>query len=163
MTSPLLLLGIPVALAGSGMSLIPDPWLILIQLVPFLAALFVLHNVLFTPMIRYLEDRDAATVGAREQATRLHHEADVKLARYEAQLQSARADVASLRASRRQQALEKRDQALHHARAEAERKVKDALEVIDGERDLAAEELDRMARQLGTDITDRVLGRAAVA
>lgn len=163
MTSPLLLLGIPAALAGSGMPLIPDPWLILIQTVPFLVALFVLSNVVFHPMIRYLEDRDAATVGAREQAARLQHEADVRLARYEAQLLAARGEVATLRAARRQEALDRRERALAHARSEADRKVKDALDVIDGERDLAAQELERMARILAHDITDRVLGRPAQA
>ena len=135
-------------MASSGMSLIPDPWLILIQVLPFLATLFVLHNLIFAPMIRYLEDRDAATVGAREQATRLQHDADARLTRYEAQLQSARAEVASLRAQ---------------ARKEAERTVNDALDVISGERELASQELDRNSRMLAQEIADRVLGRSAQA
>lgn len=156
-----LLLFIPNAHAASGMSLIPDPVLIGIQLIPFFAAMAILHTLVFKPFIAYLEERDAATVGARHEALELQQKAEEKMAEYEKKLAEARAEVAALRAERRDSANADREAKLSDARSVAEAKLNDAIEIIEGERELAAQELERLSRALAAEITQKVLGRDA--
>ncbi len=145
------------------MEILPDPILMLIQAVPFAITLVVLNALIFRPMIAYLRDRDVAIVGSREDALKLQDTAGEKLGAYEARVAEARAEVASERNSARSAALEKRDAALTAARAEADKQVTEALAVIEGERALASEELDRLARTLAGDITTRILGSEVAA
>ncbi|MCB9744686.1 MAG: ATP synthase F0 subunit B [Alphaproteobacteria bacterium] len=156
-----LLLLIPYAHASSGMSLIPDPVLIGIQLIPFFAALLILNTLVFKPFIAYLEERDAATVGARHEALELQQKAEEKLAEYDKKLAEARAEVAALRSTRRDSANAEREAKLAEARAVNEAQLNDAIEIIEGERELAAQELERLSRALAADITQKVLGRDA--
>lgn len=156
-----LLLLIPNAYASGGMSLIPDPVLIGIQLIPFFAAMAILHTLVFKPFIAYLEDRDAATIGARNEALELQQKAEEKLAEYEKKLAEARAEVAALRGARRDEANAARDEKIAAAREANEVKLADAIEIIEGERELAAQELERLSRALAGDITQKVLGRDA--
>lgn len=145
------------------MSLVPDPVLIVLQVFPFFASMFILHALVFKPMIAYLQDREAATTGAQQQALKLRQSTDVKLAEYEAKLTRARAEIGSSRAERRAVALAKREEVLAAARREAEARITDAREIITGERELAAQELSRMSRALAQDIASKILGRDLVA
>ena len=140
------------------MSIYPDFAMILYQAIPFALVMFILHKLVFKPFSAYLEERDRATVGAREEAERLSQDAGTRMEEYESRLEVARAEAGSIRAERRKVALSVRQAALDEARAEAEERVAEALEVISGEEALAAQELRRMANRLSEDISARVLG-----
>ncbi len=141
------------------MNIYPDPVLLILQAIPFALLIFILQKLVFTPFAEYLEERDRATVGAREEALRLQQEAEAHMARYQERLAEARAEAQRIRAERRKVAAAEREAALAAARAEADKLIEDALDTIAGERELAAEELRRLARGLGADIASQVLGR----
>ncbi len=154
----LLFLSTP-AYAAGDMILFPDPALTLLQAFPFLAVMLVLHAVIYKPMLRYLEDRESATAGAREEATRLSQEADRKQAEYQARQAQARREVADLRAAARAEEKSAREARLSVVRGECEQELSTARSRIDGERELAGKELDRVAGTLATQISSKVLGR----
>ncbi|MED5374538.1 MAG: ATP synthase F0 subunit B [Myxococcota bacterium] len=157
MTSGLLLLASTAHAAGS-MSLVPDWKLTLIQMAPYLASLAVLHFVLFKPMLAYLQGRDQATVGTREEAARLQQEAEARLQEYEQRLAAAKAEIQAYSADHRHAAAQEREELISKARAEAEAEKTKALESLRAEVELASRELDSLGRSLGEDITKSVLG-----
>lgn len=159
----LILLASPAFASEGGMSLVPDPVLIVLQAIPFFVSMFILHSLVFKPMIAYLQDREAATVGAQQQALKLRQDAELRLAEYEAKLSRARAEIGTVRAEARAAALVKREEVLAVARREAEARVADAREIIVGERELASQELSRMSRGLARDIASKILGRELAA
>ncbi len=145
------------------MAILPDPFLMLIQAIPFAITLIVLNQLIFKPMISYLNDRDVAIVGSREDALKLQDNAADKLGAYEARVADARAEVAGERNAARTTALEAREAKIAAARAQADQKVSEALAVITGERALASEELDRLSRTMAGDITTAILGPEVAA
>lgn len=142
-----------------AVSIYPDPILILIQAVPFALLIFILKSLVFVPFTEYLEERDKATIGAKDEAVKLQHQADARTREYERKLEEARGEARRVYAERRQKALAQREEAIAAARAESEQKINDAVDTIAGERELAAEELRRMSRALGVDIAAQILGR----
>jgi F0F1-type ATP synthase membrane subunit b/b' len=158
-----LLLIVPAAHAASGMSLTPDPYLILIQLVPFLATMAMLNALLFKPMLSYLEERHQATVGAKEEATKLVQRAERAALEVEAKLNVARGELADVRATRRKAALADREERIAQARRDNDKRLHDAVEVISGESELASQELERLSRMIAIDAASKVLGRSLSA
>lgn len=154
----LLILSTP-AYAAGDMSLFPDPALVVLQTIPFLVAMAALHAIIFKPMIGYLQDRDAATAGARKEAAELQQQADVAQSEYDTKKADARKQVVELRAKARAEEKAKREQRLAVVRGECEAELAAARERIDGERELAAKELDRVAEALAGQISAKVLGR----
>lgn len=158
-----LLLFVPDAFAGGGMSLVPDPALTVLQMLPFLATMLVLNALVFKPMVAYLEERDKATVGAKAEASDLTQQAEQKLATYEEQLASAQADIQAMRAKLRGQAKDEREAALAAARIDCEARLSAAVAEIQAEGDVARKELAGNTAALAADITSAVLGRDASA
>jgi len=144
-------------------AILPDLWLMVAQAIPFAITLIVLQKVIFGPMLAYLADRDTAIVGSREDALRLQAKAESRIADYEAQVADARATISEERNTARGQALTEREAAIAAARAEAEQKISEAVQVIEGEQALAAEELERLSRVLAGDISTRILGTEVAA
>jgi F-type H+-transporting ATPase subunit b len=144
------------------MNIIPDPFLALLQVVPFLVLMAGLHAILFKPMLAYLHDRTHATVGARKDAQALSEKADARLAELEAALARARSEVADLRAARRADAQRAYQAVITEARQAADLQIGDAVDVIHGEATQAREQLDAHARTLARDIASQVLGRPLV-
>ncbi len=145
------------------MQIIPDPLVVALQLVPFLLTLAALHTIIFKPMLDYLDDRDKARSGGREEAASLGERIDEKVAAYDAALNAAHAEVVELRASRRASAAAEAEQRLDAARSAAEGKVADAIANIDAERKAAAAGVEATAQDLAQDIAGQVLGRSLQA
>jgi len=160
-TSLFILLG--EAHAASGIEIMPDLTLLALQILPFLAAMFILTAVLFKPMVKYLDDREQATIGAHETAASLDAEADEKLTAYEERLTAAKAEILELRATVRAKANAEREESMSQARSECEAQVAEAVQAIRAERDIASQELKRLSTALAEDITGAVLGRQAEA
>ena len=158
-----LLLFVPDAFAGGGMSLVPDLTLTVLQMLPFLATMVVLNALVFKPMVAYLEDRDKATVGAKAEAVDLTQQAEVKLATYEGQLALAKAEIQATRAKLRATAKDEREASLAAARVHCEARLSAAVAEIQAEGDVARRELAQNTASLADAITSAVLGRDATA
>lgn len=142
------------------MEILPDPWMLFLQAVPFTLTMWMLHTVLYKPMVAYLEDRDEAIYGSRRDAEALQAKAQQKLEEYESALAAARTEATSARAEARREALAEREKKVAAAREEAETKISEAASTIANEQEQAAKELERIATSLAEDISLTVLPSA---
>ena len=141
------------------MEILPDPWILFLQAVPFTLTLWMLHTVLYKPMVAYLQDRDQAIYGSRRDAQALQAKAAEKLDEYEAALALARKEATSARTEARRVALVGRESKIAAARAAADTQINEAAALISGEKELAGKELERIASSLAQDIAKSVLPR----
>jgi F-type H+-transporting ATPase subunit b len=140
-------------------NIVPDWILVALQTLPFLVAFVALRSLLFRPMIAYLEERDAAIAGARDETTRLRARVAEARGSWEQQLAEARAEGAAHRAAIHADANAQRQALVDEARGEAEQQVGEALRGIEQARSAAADQLRGGAQQLAHDIAERVLER----
>lgn len=145
------------------MAIFPDPWLMLLQVFPFLTALFVLNGLLFGPLVEQLEGRLKATEGTRLEAGRLTSQAEARAAEVERRLAEARRVVADEAAAIRAEASKARELRLQEARRVADGRVAEAVAQVSVVRDAAAARLEVLSRGLADDIVERVLGGGARA
>lgn len=145
------------------MQIIPDPLVVALQLVPFLLTLVALQFIIFKPMLEYLDDRDKAESGGKDEADALHARIEEKTADYEARLAAAHNEIVDLRAERRNAAIADTEDLLATARQQADAKVEAALDEIREERAAAASSMEAVARDLADDIAGQVLGRSLKA
>jgi F-type H+-transporting ATPase subunit b len=141
------------------MNIVPDWILVALQTLPFLVAFLALRSLLFKPMIEYLEERDAAISGARDESTRLRERVAQARADWERRLAEARAEGAAHRASIHAEANSRRQELVDQARAAAEAQVGSALAELEAARVASAAQLREGAEQLAHDIAERVLDR----
>jgi F-type H+-transporting ATPase subunit b len=133
---------------------------ILFQLVNFLLFLWVLHRLLFKPLVGMLERRRDRISESLEAADRLRQQVEKERVEFRAELDSARAEAQTIRdeASRAAEAMRARE--LEQARAEADRMRSDAVAEIDRSRAQVAEEIRSQTAELVLSATSRVLDRA---
>lgn len=141
------------------MSIIPDPILAAIQLLPFLVVVFGLNAIIWKPMLAYLEERDHATVGARKHAEELAARAAARLAEYEAALTRANAEVTDYRSKRRADAQKVYTATIADARSASEKRVSEAVARVRADAESARAEVLPAARALAADVAGQVLGR----
>jgi F-type H+-transporting ATPase subunit b len=141
------------------MQIMPVIPLALALVMPFIVAFLALRSILFKPLVDYLDGRDRAVIGARDDAARLEVEAGTRLIALDKKLGAARDEVTAIRAAARARVGERQAAILHEARHRADAKVTEAVGQIDGERRKAAGSIEQMAREISADIATTVLGR----
>jgi F-type H+-transporting ATPase subunit b len=129
-------------------------------IVIFLLLIYPVNALLFKPIFKVLDERDAKIAGTREKAERLFTEADDVLARYEGSVREVRAEAEQARkqvlAGARQDGASKTTE----ARAGAEGEVTRAREEIAGALDVARGELRTQTEGLAREVAAQALGRA---
>lgn len=141
------------------MNIVPDWVLVALQTLPFLVAFVALRSILFKPMIAYLEERDAAIAGAREETATLRERVATARAEWDQRLAEARAEGAAHRSRIHADANTRRQELVDQTRAETEQQVSEALADIVTARDAASQQLEQGAAALAREIAERVLGR----
>lgn len=145
------------------MQIIPELVPSVLLTIPFLVAFAALNTILFRPLLDYLEGRDEAIHGAKEQAKVLHSQVETRLEDLDERLRTARVEINAYRADARAAALGEESKIIAKAREEADAKVSKAVEQITIEHAAATQTLQTVAENLSGDIVDQVLGRAASA
>ena len=143
------------------MNIIPNPYLIAIQFVPFLLTAIALYHIIFKPMLAYLDERSTMTDGAKEEAEAMLEKVQAQLAEYEAQLAEANAEVRNIRASRRVEAMKVYNAKVDQARSAAEQKVNAALAEMDAEQTEARATLQGTVGSLADQIAGNILQNLA--
>jgi F0F1-type ATP synthase membrane subunit b/b' len=138
------------------MEIFPNP---VFAALPVLVAFGGVTVILFKPLYAYLEERKAASEGARHEADTLRHEIADRRAEIDKRLLAARAEIAGLRAEIRAKAVASEAALLSAARNAADADVKVAVARIADERARASSELRAQASTLGRSIAGQVLGR----
>lgn len=141
------------------MDIVPDPAAAVALFVPFLVAIGGLWLILWGPLLAHMEERSHASAHARQEARRLAHEADERLARIAASLESADASARDARQQIRSRAIGEEARIVAEARGEADRRVAGAIAEIGEAATVAQRALRQQATSLAEDIAVRALGR----
>ncbi|RMG96568.1 MAG: hypothetical protein D6708_02260 [Candidatus Dadabacteria bacterium] len=132
---------------------------LVIQLVNFLLLMVLLDRLLFRPMLRVLQERQARTEGRRQKAQTLEAEAEAIWSDYQAKIQAAKADADRIRTQLVQQAEAQRQKLLADAEAEAQSQLAKIRAQVQAEAAEARKTLESEARALAQELAERLLER----
>lgn len=141
------------------MQILPNPTMVALQVMPFLATLLGLYFIIFKPMLGYLSGREDAISGAKHRASDLRKQLAERMADYERKAAAARVELTERRGAKRATALAEAEALLAAARGEVEAQTSSAVAQLHQEAEVARAELRSNAGRLASQIAGRVLGR----
>ena len=147
------------ALAGGEENIIQPNASLFLVFVLFLIFVFVLNRILFRPIGRVLDEREALTEGATNEARAAARRYQAELASYEASIRQARGESYRRLEQDRAAALEERKRLIDEAKQKAVDEIDLAKSEIDNQAALARASLEAESRQIAERISRTVLGR----
>jgi len=154
-----LLVALPVQAAGDSLEIFPDERVFYL-IVLFVLLVFPVNKLLFHPIFRVLDERDARIEGARKRAAQIGAEAEATLGRYRSAVRSAREEAESDRKQVLEEARREQAELTGSVRSEAEAEINRAREEVAGALDDARSRLREQAQELAREAATRVLGRS---
>ena len=154
-----LLVALPVQAAGASLEIFPDGRIFYL-IVLFVLLVFPVNKLLFHPIFRVLDERDARIEGARKRAAQIGAEAEATLGRYRSAVRSAREEAESDRKQVLEEARREQAELTGSVRSEAEAEINRAREEVAGALDDARSRLREQAQELAREAATRVLGRS---
>jgi F-type H+-transporting ATPase subunit b len=148
------------AAAEHGLVLVPDLRLLLALIAFFVLLIAPANALVFKPLLRVLDERDARIAGTRTKAERLEQEAAAILARYEQAVREAREEGERGRRSLLTEVRAEVQREIAAARREAEGRLESARGEIAASLDSARAALRGQAQDLASQAASQVLGRA---
>ncbi len=148
------------ALASDELVLIPHVPTLITLLLLFVALIFPLNALIFRPVFRVLDEREARIKGARERAERLAETANAVIARYREAIRDVRAEAGRDRRLQLDAARTDHQQVTAAARAEAEQEIEASRAELARKVEEARTELRASGQSIARDMASRVLGRA---
>jgi F-type H+-transporting ATPase subunit b len=143
----------------SGGSIIDLDGTVFVQLAMFFIAFFVLRALVFKPMVALLDAREEAIDGAKDQAKHLELEVKEKQASFEAELRKVRGASGEERDRLRAEGQDLERKLLEKVRVETLNLVNSAKTRLEGEAQVARQQLTASRSELARDIASKVLGR----
>lgn len=134
-------------------------WTLILQFVNFMVLLVILNKLLYRPLLGILEQRRATIDGSHEKAQSLQSEIEEKMARYQQQLNDAKADASLERGKVKQAAQVEETAILGEAQKRATVRLQAIKDQVAGEADEAGKTLKAEAESLAGQIATKVLGR----
>ncbi len=136
------------------------PGLSVIWVIVFVMLLaIVLDRLLFKPLLRVMDEREARVKSAIELARESAERAATATAEFDARTRAAQAEVYRQMDETRRAALERRQEMLDQTRQEIESSIQEARGQIAVQAEKARAQLDRDADQLAAAVVTRVLDR----
>lgn len=154
-----LLAALPAHAATESLEIFPDQRIFYL-IVLFVLLVFPVNKLLFHPLFRVLEERDARIEGARKRADEVGVQAEATLERYRSEVRSAREAVESDRKAVLEQARREQAQLTGGVRSEAEATISRSREEVARALELARSQLREQAQALAREAAARVLGRS---
>lgn len=111
----------------------------------------------WTPFQRVLEQREAATIGARKDADEMLTRAEEKVREYDDALREVRAEIYREQEEARRKALDERTRAIADTREKAGQMIQKAKAEIASEVETARKDLDSQVKKLAKEITQTLL------
>jgi F-type H+-transporting ATPase subunit b len=148
------------AAAEGGLVLVPDPRLLLALIAFFVVLIAPANALVFKPLLRVLDERDARIAGIRTKAERLEHEAAAILARYEQAVRETREEGERGRRSLLSEVRAEVQREIAAARRDAEGRLETARGEIAASLESARASLRGQAHDLASQAASQVLGRA---
>jgi F-type H+-transporting ATPase subunit b len=131
-----------------------------IQLINFLALLFILNAILYKPIMAKMREREAQIKKDREKALELEENVRLQEGQHQEALTKARQTAAQEKAALIAEAKKEENAILEKARAEASRIVDDMKAAIQTEANEVRKTLKAQMTPLAESITEKILGRA---
>lgn len=136
----------------------PNVSLVLVM-VCFWITLWLVYRFLIRPVGATLDERGRRINSAQQEWTARNEDFSRAVAEVEESVQNAAKNAAAVRAEARQQAMDRRQEALEGARGQADARLTSVLETLESEADAARAELRRRAGELARLLAGRLLGR----
>jgi F-type H+-transporting ATPase subunit b len=157
-----LLVALPAQATGESLEVFPNiRGYTFYCLIAFFALLvFPVNKLLFHPIFRVLDERQARIEGARKRADAIGAEADALLDRYRSGVRSAREQAESGRRQVLEEARRAQARLTGDVRSEAEAEINRAREEVAGALADARSQLREQAEALAREAATRVLGRS---
>ena len=149
------------ALAGGEDNIIQPNASLILVFVLFIIFVFVLTRILFRPIGRVLDEREALTEGATNEARAASRRYQSELASYEASIKQARGESYRRLEQARAAALLERKSLIDEAKEKAGEEIQRAKSEIADQAAAARAALEAESRQIAMQITRTVLGRTA--
>jgi F-type H+-transporting ATPase subunit b len=143
----------------SGDNIIDFDGTLVVQLVIFFIAFFILRSLVFKPMIALLDARETSIEGARQEAKRMQKEAAEKGDAFEEEMRKLRVTAQAERDRLRQEGLRLERTVLEKVREETSKNLTDAQVRLDSERTRIRAEVQTNIPKLASEIASRLLGR----
>jgi F-type H+-transporting ATPase subunit b len=132
---------------------------LIIQIVIFVASIFILNNLLFRPLLNIVEKRERLTVGAIEEAKRLEAEVERIIGEYNRRLNEARAQAMEERNEMRRQAQRAAEELVERAKREAQILIEEAKSKLEGEMGVIKERIKPEIEVLAKELALQILGK----
>ena len=143
---------------SEGADIYPNGSLIVIFFL-FILFVFLMNRLLFKPIGRVLDEREALTDGAKAEARAATHHYSSRLSDYEAAIRGARAEGYRKLEQERATRLDERRKAVEEARNAALSEIEQAKAEIAHQTDEARGALAQESRQIAEQISRSILGR----
>jgi F-type H+-transporting ATPase subunit b len=145
---------------GGGGGLINIDKSLLIQVINFAILLFVLHRLLYKPLLAKMEERAGAIKKALDEAQAARAEAARQQEENAARLKAAYAEAATIRDQALKEAGEEQRRLVEAARAESQRMIESAKAQLDADVRRAREELRREVGDLAVGIAEKLIRKS---
>jgi len=122
-----------------------NPGLMLFVLVVFFSLLFLLNTMLFQPLLKFMDDRDATIAGDLQNAEEMSGNSDELNAKADAFIAEAKADANAIR-----------EKATNEAKALAEGKIESKVKELDAEHQSFLTELSADQEELKKSLTSEL-------
>ncbi len=134
-------------------------WTLLVQMVNFLVLMVVLDKLLYKPILKVLDERDARIAGGQEATKELLEKGDKIFADYTDQIHEAKVDALGVKNAARKEATSQGNQVVDGARKEAEKIIAQIQQEMAEEVERAKQELEPELQSMAADIAQQILGR----
>jgi F-type H+-transporting ATPase subunit b len=130
-----------------------------IQAVNFFLLIFILNKILYKPILKMLDEREARIGGGQQQAKKLLGEVDALLADYNQNLYRAKIDAMNTKNAARGQASEQANGIIADARKKADEIIDEVQQEMAKEIAQAKKELEPELDVMAATIAQQILGR----
>jgi len=134
-------------------------WTFFVQIFNFLLLMFILNKILYKPILKVLDERDARIVGGQEKAKKLLEESQSILKSYNDKLYSAKIDAMTVKNTSRKQAVDQANMIIEDARRNAETIVLNVQKEMAEEIERVKKELEPELGVMAGTIAQQILGR----
>ena len=134
---------------------------VIIQIVIFIAAIFILNTLVFKPFMKLIDRREKLTKGAIGEAKELKEKVKEIILEYEAKLNDARAQAQEERNKIVREAEAAASEIISKTREETAGLLDEAKKKLESESEVIKEKLKGDVQLLSNEIASRILGREA--
>ena len=131
-----------------------------IQIINFLALIFILNQLLYKPILQIMDRRKGIFDSTEAEIKRLQDTIDQKMAEYEAKIAQAKGEAMAQRGEIQKEGAEKGKEILDGARAEIQKMMDDFQVRLTQEVDGARTVLRSQSERISKEIAEKVLGRS---